>query len=79
MCKAGTLTQLSAGRDLISDALRLEPRNPVGWYQLGMACRAMQHTSAAEKNLKTAMLLAATSPVLPFSELTLVYPLQPVQ
>ncbi len=43
-------------------------------YQLGLACRAMQHQQVAEKHLRTAVLLAATSPVVPYSTLPFCYP-----
>lgn len=70
--RTGGVGQAAVARDLLTEALRYDPSMAQGWYQLGLACKAMHHRAEAERHLHTAVLLASSSPVLPFSSLPLV-------
>lgn len=65
------MSQAAVARDLLTEALRYDPSLAEGWYQLGLACKAMHHRPDAEQHLHTAVLLAASSPALPFSTMPL--------
>ena len=47
---------------------RYDARCAPAWRQLGLACRALGHREEAERNLRTAVGLAACSPALPFAQ-----------
>lgn len=74
-CVAGTLlrkygnqAQLAVAKDLLSEGLRYEPGVVAGWHELGLTCRALQHRVQSEQHLRTATALAASAPVLSFSQ-----------
>lgn len=56
---------------LLTDALRYEPHNHVGWYNLGLVRRAQGHRRSAEEALYSAVELAAAAPVLSYSQMPL--------
>ena len=66
--RRGTVADLTVARDLLSESLRQQPSSAAGWYQLGLACRGLGHTKEAEQHLRTAVVLAAGSPALPYAE-----------
>ena len=68
----GTAADLALSRDFLSDALRYDPSCTAAWHQLGLACSALGHREEAERNLRAAVSLAQSSPVMPFSECPLV-------
>eukprot|EP00879_Flechtneria_rotunda_P011664 GHRR01012184.1.p3 GENE.GHRR01012184.1~~GHRR01012184.1.p3 ORF type:complete len:131 (+),score=68.98 GHRR01012184.1:1570-1962(+) len=59
----------SVALGLLSDALRYEPHNHMGWHHLGLAQRQQGHIADAERHLCTAVTLAAAAPVLSYSQL----------
>jgi hypothetical protein len=69
--RQGDEHDLSVAVGLLTDALRYEPHNHVGWFNLGMARKAQGHTEEGEKHLFTAVTLAAAAPVLSYSDLPL--------
>jgi Flp pilus assembly protein TadD len=69
--RQGDAYDLSVAAGLLSDALRYEPHNHVGWYSLGLCCKAQGHVEEGEKHLFTALTLAAAAPVLSYRELPL--------
>ncbi|GAX75959.1 hypothetical protein CEUSTIGMA_g3402.t1 [Chlamydomonas eustigma] len=68
----GTPADLALSRDLLTDALRCNPSSVTAWHQLGLACSGLGHREEAEKNLRTAVGMAAESPALPFAECPLI-------
>jgi hypothetical protein len=56
---------------LLTDALRYEPHNHVGWFNLGLVRKAQGHRKAAEEHLFSAVQLAASAPVLSYSQMPL--------
>lgn len=66
--RKGTVADLAVARDLLSESLRQQPSSAAGWYQLGLACRGLGHAKEAEQHLRTAVVLAAGSPALPYAE-----------
>lgn len=78
VCSPGTLLRKQGAQDdlvvagsLLSDALRYEPHNHVGWYNLGLVRKGQGHSAEAEKHLFTAVTLAAAAPVLSYSTMPL--------
>jgi hypothetical protein len=74
-CHAGTLlrrrgspSDLSVASSLLSDALRYEPDNPMGWYNLGLVRKAQGQVDDAEEALFSALNLAAAAPVIGYSQ-----------
>ncbi len=56
---------------MLSDALRYEPHNHEGWYNLGLVSQAQGHREEAERHLFSAVKLAAAAPVLSYGTLPL--------
>lgn len=69
--KQGDVHDLSVAAGLLTDALRYEPHNHMGWYNLGMARKAQGHIEEGDRHLFTAVTLSAAAPVLSYSELPL--------
>lgn len=69
--RQGGAAELAVASGLLSDALRYEPQNPVGWYNLGLVRRAQGAAAEAEQHLFSAVTLAAAAPALSYSSLPL--------
>ena len=69
--KQGSSHDLAAASSYLTDALRYQPHNHVGWYNLGLVRKAQALKGEAEQHLFTAVKLAAAAPVLSYSELPL--------
>lgn len=54
---------------MLSGAVRKEPDNHIGWYNLGLVCKAQGQCEDAKKYLQNAVSLAMTAPVKGFSSL----------
>lgn len=69
--RRGNAGDLGLAHNLLSEALRYQPSDPQGWYNLGLVCKALQQRKEAERHLYNAVLLANSAPIMSFSSLPL--------